>query len=397
MKLSKSLIESRPDGIKPTTKFTDGVMMRIQKSNRKNKLWRVISLRPASSLLLALIVVGLISGASYAAVKLLWPEPSVKTIESSKSSTDRQQMSIYSSSCGTEELKRNFEVKRGENISQSDMEATIKADCEYRAASKWAVDHFGQSDFMPSPEPGLEYTFEQTSLRMPEEIKSIQDRTITLGQSNQSFEIPDQAIIVADRQQADFASLKVGDVISVATHRKAKYRNQDSCNNMHCSSEVLNDNQSVVSMVKFNFTMNDFERLNRLMQLSPCLGNDSEACLGVGAVEVFTRKFEANTYFPQDAKFAIVEGAIKTISSEVLAIKTSSDRLVTIKTPYDIAAKFNADQLNLDKNIKMTEGDRLSIMYRIAGDQTRELQFSDISHINLLMEISNRTDPLIKY
>lgn len=398
MKIISTVVESRPDDVKPDLAFTDSVMNRVEsKKGTEGSLWRAITLKPAFMILLAVALVGLVSGVSYAVVSLLWGDSSVTVEVDNSKASDRQSLSVYADNCGWVDSKRSFEVRRGHSMSDEELKRVAQADCEYGEMFQWAKSYFHEDTSLAmNNTPGYEYSTVRILPLWPSEVQQINDATITIDGTD--YTVGQDAKIVINRQDSTYGKLQPGDVVSVVQRYMTSYRNRDDCNSIHCTGEILSEKSEIVAVVKFNFTLEDFNKRDYLLKIAPCLGNETELCHGeTGGMEVFTRKFEINGLSIENGQNAWIEGRIDNMLEGSFTITTSSGRSILISGLSDTVNRFNRSEPAVQNNTQLAEGDTVSIWYKLTGDQSERIDLSDIYNIVLLLEVANRVDPLVKY
>lgn len=399
MNIAQLLRDARPETSSVDTHFTDKVMQRIAKQSQRHvSLWRVARMSPVAAALLTVLALGLFSGVVYAVVSYLWSDVNVTINEQQRSASDRQQFSLYAGTCGTEDKHRMFEVRRGVDMTQEEMMRAARADCEWRTVSAWADQTFGgdYSDIPTGvPVPGAEHTIVHVSGH-PSTVERIDGRSITVksySTETRVHDIPEQAMIVDDRQPATLADISVGDTVLVIERSIVTYRNAADCTNKHCSGENQTQKDDIVAVVRVDFTVDDYRLIERWMKLSPCMGNEQEMCHeNLAAYEIFSRKFEANAYFADDTTFAIIEGELLDFTDNELTIRMSTGRMVKIGTPHGIVTTFNQQSAN-HFGLSVTKGDRITTMYAITDDQQQRIDQAHLFDVSVLLEVASRTEP----
>ena len=393
MKLEHKLIESRPDNFNSNKSFTEGVMMRIGTKKKRQSFTGLFKLHPVLSAVIAIVVVGALSGASYAAVQILWPKNEATVSIAKDDKTGQTKVVANNTSCGTDDLSRHYEIKKDETLSSDELLRAQKADCENRNIQKWANDRFhAQFGEDASMKPGAEYSTTLVSVELEGTVTSIDDRTISI-EGRPLITLDPAAVAVSDGSEITLNKIKAGDNVALISKYYAKYRNQDSCNDQHCTGEVLSQSRSIVGIVKYMSSSADRILMDKLIRIDACYEGSKDTCVQLGGVDVYTLGAVANVRFDKKDKFENIDGKIQSITPTEIVIMTSSGRKITIHTTENIVSGYN------DKspvNQKVAIGDTINVSYRAKTAQPSEIDLHDVTTVTL-RGYFNPDNQLIKY
>ena len=138
-----------------------------------------------------------------------------------------------------------------------------------------------------------------------------------------------------------------------------------------------------------------------LTELSPCMGNPLEYCLGgySGSIDVYMGDFQ-NSAPGSDNQVITkqIEGTVTQINGASFTIKATSGALFTVNAPKDVIAEFNTKKSANYNNEKIAIGSTLSIGYSESQDaHIKTITGSAIQYISFKIEIVSKGDQFRPY
>lgn len=418
--LEAFIIASRDKHTRSDDTFTNNVMdkitsieiispvVRMMSTNKKESFFMKLSHLPKFAIIA--IAVGslvVLSSTAYAAYKLLWEKPEVSLSQPETSASGRDEVSLLFSQCGKDEMPAKYELKKGAPIKPEQIGAVVAAQCELKAINDWAMATYaqGKDGFF-----GDARTHEIPMVSLARKIKTINSSSVTFaelqgyGYPEETFDISKDVRYIASGQEVDRGTFKANDIVAYVALSKTVQTPKEQCKTDACRTfgEYRGVNR-IVAIVKLDKPLQDYDQRawQSLTELSPCMGNPSEYCLGgySGAIDVYMGNPRNSSSQSGDRSTTKqIEGTVEAIEGTIFTIKATSGAVYTIKAPKDIIREFNANKSANYNNEKIGIGSTLSIRYLEDKDtHTTTINGDMIEYISFKIEILKKGDPIKPY
>lgn len=418
--LEAFIIASRDKNARGNDTFTDTVMKKVRASEISSPLVRTMSTNKKESFFMklshlpkfAIIAIALgslvvLSGTTYAAYKLLWEKPTVTVSQPETSASGREEVSLLFSQCGRDDMPDKYELKKGATINVDQIATVVAAQCELKAINEWAMATYAQGE---NGTFGDARTHETPMVSLARQIKTVDPSSLTFaelegyGYPEEIFETSKDVRYIADGQEVDRSTFKSNDIVAYVSLSKTVQTPKDQCKTDACRTygEYHGVNR-IVAVVKLDKPLQDYDQRawQSLTELSPCMGNPSEYCLGgySGAIDVYMGNLQNSPSRPDNSIITKqIEGTITDTSGATFTVKATSGALFTIKAPKDVIGEFNTKKSANYNNEKIIVGSTMSIRYwEDKNIHNKTIDGDSIQDISFKIEIVRKGDPIKPY
>lgn len=412
MKLESKLIAARPNDAAQNIVFVDTVMNQIGEQKRPRlSLLAKLHKNPGLVAILAAVGVVTLSGVAYA-VSYLWPMTHISVTTPTVTKNDRQSVEVISSDCSPEIAGKKYELKKNATISTDKIPDVVKAECNLAAIRDWVSKTYPDDSKHIANISGARKPGETTegvrknNVLQPRKIKSLTDNTITLAALDQwnaeaTLALTPDVNYIVNHQYKKRADLKPGDSIVYVTQTTMTLRDENDCNDTHCSTRVENSQEKLLAVITLDQPLEDYYLFGSLSELVPCTGNPKDQCHtgNIGAVELYMNESAWNQMADTTVERCQIEGKLISYDTAGMVIKTTSGRKVTLSTTHDIVSHFNATRSGDYNNLKVTPGDVISIDYARAKDDKNmnNINITATPRVSVLLELISKGDPINKF
>ena len=419
-RLEALIIASCDKSARSNAAFTDSVMKKVTAGEISSPLVRTMSTNKKESFFMklshlpkfAIVAIALgslvvLSGTAYAAYKLLWEQPSVSVSQPETSASGREQVSLLFSRCGKDDMPAKYELKKGAPISADQIATVVTAQCELKAINDWAMATYAQGEGGSFGDPR---THEMPMVSLALQIQTVDPGSVTFAQLEgygypaETFETSKEVRYIADGQEVERSSFKPNDIVAYVALSKTVQTPMDQCTTDACREfGEYRGVQRIVALVKLDKPLQDYDQRawQSLTELSPCMGNPLEYCLGgySGSIDVYMGDFQ-NSAPGSDNQVITkqIEGTVTQINGATFTIRATSGALYTINTPLDVIQDFNTNKSVHYNNEKIAIGTTLSITYwEDQGASTKTVPGGTIQRIDFKIEIVSKGDQFRQY
>lgn len=356
---------------------------------------------------IALCSLLVLSGTTYAAYKLLWEKPEVAVSQAEKSASGREEVSLLFSQCGKDDMPAKYELKKGATITTDQIAAVVSAQCELKAINEWAMTTYAQGE---NGTFGDARTHTTPMVSLARQIQTVNSGSLTFtelqgyGYPVETFETSKDVRYIANGKEVERNSFKPNDVVAYVSLSKTVQTPHDQCTTDACREfgEYRGVDQ-IVAVIKLDKPLEDYDQRawQSLTELSPCIGNPSEYCLGgySGSIDIYTKDLQNQPSSPDNTVISKqIEGMVTAINGAMFTIKATSGALFTINTPKDIVGEFNTKKSADYNNQRISIGSTLSVRY--LEDQethTKTIAGSTVQEVDLKIEIISKGDQIKSY
>lgn len=419
-KLEAFIIASRDEKIRGNETFTNSVMKKISSTEIISPLVRTMSTNKKESFFMklshlpkfAIIAIALgslvvLSGTTYAAYKLLWEKPEVTVSQPEKSASGRDAVSLLFSQCGKDDMPAKYELKKGATITPDRIAAIVSAQCELKAINEWAMTTYAQGE---NGTFGDARTHEIPMVSLARQIQAVGSDSITFaalqgyGYPEETFETSKDVRYIANGEVVKKSSFKPNDVVAYVSLSKTVQTPKDQCTTDACREfGEYRGVQRIVALVKLDKPLQDYDQRawQSLTELSPCIGNPSDYCLGgySGSIDVYRGDLQNSPSRPNgDIITKQIEGTVTDIRGATFTIKATSGTLFTINAPKDVIGDFNTNKSAAYNNERIANGSTLSIRYWESKDaHNKTISGNTIQKIDLKIEVVSKGDQIKPY
>jgi hypothetical protein len=354
---------------------------------------------------IAVGIVALLSGTSYAAYKLLWQKPEVHNAAPiTKTTGGRSNVSLSLSGCDPKDIKTQYVVKHGATITDADVPMVVQAHCELDAIGTWAKSTFPYSSEETAPPIGQAYDQTRLNTSMATHIASRDDKTIVFtgltkyNEKDTSFTPSDDVQFIADGHQVKASDISSDDPVVYVTGQKSHMVPSAGCNQQHCSYGGTSDAPILLAVVKLDLPFQYYDQLawQSLAEVDTCQGNSQDTCLMgyIGGVDIYI----TNRIMQNNETMKTIQGVVTTLTNSSATIKTSSGRIFTINTPGSFGTYNTTKAARYYNNQYVKVGSSLSVMYvEATGSQNLTIESSQIIETQMMLEGIGKSDPVKAY
>ena len=416
------LIAARPTTYTPNKQFTDRVMtgihspeiisnyVRTMDVNKKETfIMKVRHLPKLAIVAIAIGVLAILGGTTYAAYKLLWEHPSVTIQEPTTNQFGRTQVIASFENCTNQSAATTFEIKAGSTLDPSEIEKILQARCEIEALREWS----GTTTPPKGPNPSMqqtEGTYSQT-MRMtyPVGLEVVSIDATSLALTGDTYNTPENPLVLTDKTQyivdnheSTIDQIKPGDTVLYVHDVTYDFVTKKTATGYNTSSTVSNRVVTHVVKVDLPFEYYGPSKQNQIAEREACMGNPQDSCVQGAAIVLYENYPTApilpddNGEVPFDSRE--VQGIIIDHSGTTLKIQSSSGRVFTLNTPRDIVSDFNRTRSAEYNNVTVEKGDMIQVRYAVDKASTSlELGPSEIRSVYLELNMIQKGDPIQKY
>jgi hypothetical protein len=415
-KFTVLLIASRPEERKVSGNFTDSVMNavnsteilsgQIRRMNVNKKETFIMKLRHLPRFAILAIAIGslvILSGATYATYKLLWPKPQVNVSKPTTSYSGRDEVIASLKQCGDDKLTSRYELKKNATIAADQISSVVKAHCELDTIGTWATSTFPNNDNSVPADSHAHDTI-RANESMATQIKSMTSSSITFAGLTK-YNLSDTTLVVTastrfidNGRDVPASQIKAGDSVVYITSDVSHFTPSSDCTAQHCSMSGTQVSQTLQAVVKLSLPLESYDQLawQSLTEIVACEGNPNDDCLsGTGAIDLY-QDFE-NT--DPAAQMKEIQGFVTSIDGTSFTIKSSSGSLFTITTPTDVISVYNkksASQYYNNQTVKIGSG--LDIRYMENPDlHSKSISGKGLMTVQLEIEVISKAYPVQAY
>lgn len=413
------LIASRPETYTADRNFTDAVMKaitqpeiftsQIRKMSVNKKETFFMKLQHLPKLVIVAIAIGtvlVLSGTAYATYHLLWPKPEATISNPSTSNSGRREVSLLFSSCGKDITPEKYELKRDAPITEEQIEGVVKAQCELQAINQWALDTYGpKSDDMTVVDSRTQAD-RYPIVSMARQISKIDNSSITFA-GLEKYNTPEttlaaeKVLYIANGAEIPADTFKPGDTVAYVARQSTRQTPPEECTTDACREygEYFVD-EKLVAVVKLDRAFEEYDQLawQSLTELSECMGNEKDLCLGgySGSIDLYTNRQSKG--LPSNVVTKEIQGVITEMRGSTFILKSTSGSLYTITTPSDILTDYNVNRAAGYNNQKIKEGTTLSVRYTEDKDESGKTIVADnLFTITVKLEMVRKGDAPVFY
>lgn len=396
MSIEYKVIAARPDDAAYNKQFLESVRSKIA-HKRIYQMKSLFRRYPATSLLLFIVGISLISGTAYA-VTLLWPQLDQSISEPQKSASGR--VSIAVANCDKPDTVKRYELKSGAPVASDRLNDVVKAKCELNAISEWSDQAFStdRPEMRPANKPGT--VFERsyaTPAMFANQLIRINQNSLTIADHATGVEhdiaISTDTTIIADGQYIQLTDLTPGDSVAYVSLSTITTKNRADCTNEKCDAEVVSTTESILAVIKLKYEAAIYRAVPYLTALTMCAGNPADECPELSSVDLYQRLDGAS-----DMEWADISGKIVGYTDQAITVTTTSGREVTVGTPWNIIGRFNAEKSS-GYGMSIDAGDTLWFTYGQAPGQSNaaDIPWNQLVWVRLLVEPLSKAGPYPKY
>jgi hypothetical protein len=417
------LIAARPENYASNKAFTDRVMAKlrspeiisdsIRKMSVNKKETFFMKLRHLPKLAIVAIAVGILvilSGTTYAAYKLLWEHPSVTVEQPTTNQFGRTQVMASFENCANQSAATAFEIKTGSTLDPAEIGKILQARCELEAVREWS----GTNKRPQGPDQKWlqsEGTHTQT-MRMVSPVASevVSINPASLALTGDQYNTPKDPLTLTNTTQyiinnheSTIDQIHPGDSVLYVYDVTYDFVTKKTPTGYSTSSTVAKD-VVITHLIKVDLPFEYYgpTKQNQIAERSACMGNPQDSCVQTAAVDLYENYPtelilpDENGEPPFDSRE--IQGIIIEHTGTTLKIQSSSGRIFTLTTPLDIVADFNVNRSAEYNNITVEKGDMLMVRYAVDKTSTSlELGPSEIRSIQLELSMIQKGDPVRKY
>lgn len=317
------------------------------------------------------------SGAAYAAYQM-WLNPTAKVQNTGQNQYGRDEFLATFSNCETA-ASALYEVKTDISLSEEEIAQLLQARCELDSVQRWANKSWGPSN----PTLGINLSFEAFS------VTTVDKSTINLhsSQFDTILGITKDTQFIANNMKTSADSISAGNVVI--------YVERDT----YLPSGGSPTKRELMAIVKLELPIEAYSvnRQSQITERTSCIGNSNESCINSASIDVYPRNNEDVSIKTVNESLYRIQGELISNDGASFELKSSSGAIYKVTAPLDIISRFNSDN-SADYNTSITIGDIISVQYfQNANDDHKTIQPQQIHSINLLIELTNKTDDFKKY
>jgi hypothetical protein len=376
--------------------------------NKKETLFMKLTHLPKLAIIaIALGSILVLSGTTYAAYKLLWEKPQASVSQPETSASGRKEVSLLLSQCGEGEMPAKYELKKDATITADQIDSVVKAQCELKAINDWAMATYAQGE---NGSFGDARENETPIVSLARQIQTLGQDSVTFaplqgyGYPEETFDTSNDVRYIADGHEVDRSTFKTNDVVAYVSLSKTVKTPTEQCTTDACREfgEYRGVNR-VVALVKLDKPLQDYDQRawQSLTELSPCMGNPSDYCLGgySGAIDLYMGDLQNSPMQPNSTIVTKqIEGTIIEIKGATYTIKGTSGTIYTINAPKDVIGEFNVKRSASYNNQKIVVGSTISSRYWEDKDaSSKTIEDGAIQDITFKVEIVTKGGPVKAY
>lgn len=317
------------------------------------------------------------SGSAYAAYQM-WFNPTAKVQNTGQNQYGRDEFLATLSNCGTT-ASALYEVKTGISLSEEEIAQLLQARCELDFVQKWANKNWRPS----TPTLGVNVSFEAFR------VTAVDKSTISLhsSQFDTVLDITKDTQFIANNMKTSANSIKTENIVV--------YVERDT----YLPSSGSPTKRELMAIIKLELPIEAYSvnRQSQVNERTSCIGNSNESCINSASIDVYPRNNEDVSSKTVSGDFYRIQGELISNDGASFELKSSSGAIYKVTAPLDIISRFNSDN-STDYGTSIIIGDMISVQYfQNVTDDHKTIQPQQIHSINLLIELTNKTDDFKKY
>lgn len=407
------LLAAKPANYSSDTKFTESVMKKVHNSEIVSSAVRKMDVNKKETFIvkfkhlpriaivaIAIGVLALLTGTTYAVVRTIQEYSNVKVGDSKTNDFGRKQLDVSFEGCSLpNDSNTTYELKEGGGLSAEDGVKALQASCDMVHVSDWITKNLYSTDQPPV------FLLDQV-----DKITALSDTTITLDRFGEK-PFPQSSKVLLGDVISERKDLKVGDTVFYYPNSKPSYYYSDlqsSLNPVHGLETVAVF--KVSQPVKYYGT--DIQ--SYVSPRGPCHENPERTCLqsnGINQTTLIVASGGGKPSINQTEVPKEVQGKIVSYDAAQFTLDVGKGVTYTFSTTSNIFDYFNRVKVyklaSFDgiyaktdpEALKIKPGDNIAIFYLENEDtSSHEIKWSQMTGITLMVErIPNNLDVLRKY
>lgn len=326
---------------------------------------------------LAIGVLAVLSGTTYAVVKTVEHIQNVQLNSAATNEFGREELSVSFEGCKDSQKNTTYELKQGGNLSTEDGVKTLQARCDMEAIDAWYVD-------VEPVEIGSPHVLETVDT-----ITAINGNAITLEKDGVVTLEADSKVVKDGKTVVSADELTVGATVFAYP---GNVREDALIADRPLRLFILNEAPEY-----YGITYQSYVR-----ERAPCAGNEEVICLQASNINhvSLTLTYGGGINDPTLGDgFQELQGRIVSYTNTSITIDTGNNKTYTITTPSNIIESFNTSTVygltNSDnifgrtdpEALKIKEGDSLELALLLSTDKSSgAIAWSSVKGVGLLVE-----------